>query len=332
MESLGFDLQSEAMLETLILDVVKSNEIEGLELNPEQVRSSLARRLGLEVPGMVSSDREVDGIVEMMLDATQRFNDTISVDRLFGWHSALFPSGCSGMYKIKVGAWRDDTNGPMQVVSGGMGRESIHFQAPDHSVLDYEMKTLISWVNHTQKIDPVIKAGIAHLWFVTIHPFEDGNGRIARALTDLLLARSDGIPQRFYSMSPQIRKELADYYDVLEMTQKGSLDITYWLDWFLKCLLRSIDHSHQVLEKVLYKHDFLNSHATTAMNERQAKMIGKMLEGFHGKVTTSKWAKICKCSNDTALRDIQDLIAKHILEKELAGGRSTSYVLCGRPD
>ncbi len=327
MQVLGFDFKNEALLETLILDVVKSSEIEGLNLNQEQVRSSIARNLGLEIPGLVPSDRDVDGVVEMMLDATQNFNEAMSVQRLQAWHASMFPNGYSGMFKIKAGLWRDGANGPMQVVSGGMGNEKVHFEAPHHEKVESEMNAFLNWLDGTQKIDPVIKAGVAHLWFVTIHPFEDGNGRIARALTDLLLARSDGVSQRFYSMSAQIRKEREGYYNALEISQRGSLEITYWLDWFLKCLFHSLESANIVLKKVLFKHEFLNTHANTPMNKRQSQMVQKLLVGFEGALTSTKWAKINKCSQDTALRDIQDLVDKKVLQKEGAGGRSTSYEL-----
>ncbi len=327
MESLGFDLRNEAVLETLTLDVLKSTEIEGEILNPEQVRSSVARRLGMDISGLVSSDLKVDGVVDMMFDATQKFKKPLTKQRLFDWHFALFPTGRSGMYKIIAGNWRDDSTGPMQVVSGALGKEKVHFQAPEASVLESETKRFFDWFNKKDKIDPVIKAGIAHLWFVTLHPFEDGNGRIARALTDMLLARSDGIPQRFYSMSSQIRKERKEYYNKLEKTQKGNLDVTNWLDWFLNCLLNALGASNQILAKVIYKHRFWNKNATRIQNDRQKLLLNKLLEGFIGKLTTSKWAKIAKCSPDTALRDIQDLVNKKILRKTEEGGRSTNYEL-----
>jgi Fic family protein len=326
MESLGFELKNEAVLDTLTLDVLKSSEIEGEILNPEQVRSSIARRLGLNIAGLVPSDRDVDGVVEMMLDATQNFNQLLTKDRLFDWHSALFPTGRSGMYKIIVGNWRDDSTGPMQVVSGALGKEKVHYQAPDASDLEKEMNSFLEWINNNIQ-EPVIKAGIAHLWFVSLHPFEDGNGRIARALTDMLLARTDGIPQRFYSMSSQIRTERKAYYDILEKTQKGSMDVTNWLEWFLKCLLDALYSSDNNLEKVIYKHKFWNRNSTKLQNERQKLLLNKLIDGFEGALTSSKWAKISKCSADTALRDIQDLINKGILKKSASGGRSTNYEL-----
>lgn len=327
MESLGFELRNEAVLETLTLDVIKSSEIEGEILNPEQVRSSLAKRLGMDISGLVYSDRDVEGIVDMMFDATQNFTTQLSVERLFNWHSSLFPSGKSGMYKIIVGNWRDDSTGPMQVVSGAMGKEKIHFQAPDAKVLEKEISLFIEWFNADENIDPVIKAGVAHLWLVTLHPFEDGNGRIARALTDMLLSRADGIKQRYYSMSSQIRIERKDYYRILEKSQKGKLDITEWLEWFLNCLKNSLYNSNQILSKVIYKHQFWNRNASRIQNERQKLLLNKLLDGFDGKLTSSKWGEIAKCSKYTALRDIQDLINKDILKQETGGGRSTSYAL-----
>jgi len=327
MESLGFDLRKEATLETLTLDVLKSTEIEGEILNPEQVRSSLARRLGMDISGLIPSDRNVEGVVEMMLDATQNYTKPLTKDRLFDWHAALFPTGRRGMYKIIVGNWRDDKNGPMQVVSGAMGKEKVHFQAPDASEIGNEMDRFIEWFNSDTKLDPVIKAGVAHLWFVTIHPFEDGNGRVTRALTDMLLAKSDGISQRFYSMSAQISVERKLYYEVLEKSQKGTVEITGWLEWFLQCLHNALSSSNQVLRKVIYKHKFWNLNAAKLQNERQKLLLNKLLDRFDGKLTTSKWAKITKCSTDTALRDIQDLLNKNILKKSESGGRSTSYEL-----
>uniref|UniRef100_Q3AQM7 Fido domain-containing protein n=1 Tax=Chlorobium chlorochromatii (strain CaD3) TaxID=340177 RepID=Q3AQM7_CHLCH len=327
MESLGFDLRNEALLDTLTLDVLKSSEIEGEYLNPEQVRSSIARRLGMEIAGSVESDRNVDGVVEMMLDATQNCFKPLTVERLFDWHAALFPTGRSGMLKITVGDWRKDTTGPMQVVSGALGKEKVHFQAPDSIVVEKEMNQFLEWINNNVKIDLVIKAAIAHLWFVTIHPFEDGNGRITRALTDMLLAQSDNSNQRFYSMSAQIRIERKQYYDILEKTQKGNLDITEWIQWFLNCLINALKSTDATLFNVLLKANFWSKHSKTLINERQKKLLNKLLDGFDGKITSSKWAKIAKCSKDTAIRDINDLIEKNILQKEAGGGRSTNYEL-----
>jgi Fic family protein len=262
-----------------------------------------------------------------LLDATQNFNKPLTSDRLFDWHSGLFPAGRSGIYKITVGDWRKDSTGPMQVVSGALGREKVHFQAPDASRLDTEMTPFLNWFNKEKKLDPVIKAGVAHLWFVTLHPFEDGNGRIARAVADMLLARSDGSSQRFYSMSSQIRSDRKEYYNILERTQKGNLDITDWLKWFLNCLSEALNSTDTILAKVLYKAQFRNKHAATVLNDRQNLMLNKLLDGFIGKLTSSKWAKITKSSADTALRDIQDLINKEILLKKPSGGRSTHYEL-----
>jgi Fic family protein len=327
MESIGFDLRKEATLETLILDVLKSTEIEGEILNPNQVRSSIARRLGMEIAGSVESDRNVDGMVEMMIDATQNSFKPLTKERLFDWHAALFPTGRSGMYKITVADWRTDSTGPMQVVSGAMGKEKVHFQAPHSSLIETEMSRLLTWFNTNNELDLVLKAAVAHLWFVTIHPFDDGNGRITRALTDMLLAQSDRSTQRFYSMSAQIRLERKQYYEILEKTQTGNLDITDWIKWFLSCLINALKSTDAILNRVLFKADFWNRHAKTVMNERQKKLLSKILDGFEGKLTSSKWAKIAKCSKDTAIRDINDLISKNILQKEEAGGRSTKYEL-----
>lgn len=327
MELLGFDLRNEAQLDSLTLDVLKSSEIEGEILNPEQVRSSIARRLGMEIAGSVDSDRNVDGVVEMMIDATQNCFEPLTVDRLFDWHAALFPTGRSGMNKITVADWRKGTKGPMQVVSGAMGKEKVHFQAPDSDLVENEMLLFLDWFNNHDKTDLVLKAAIAHLWFVTIHPFEDGNGRITRALSDMILARADKSNQRFYSMSAQIRKERKGYYEILEKIQKGSLDITEWITWFLHCLINALKSTDAILRQVLFKADFWNNHSKTIINERQQKLINKLLDGFDGKLTSSKWAKIAKCSKDTAIRDINDLIRKNILRKVAAGGRSTNYEL-----
>ncbi len=327
MEAMGFDLRNEASLETLTLDVVKSSEIEGEVLDPLQVRSSVARRLGMDISGAVASDRDVDGVVEMMLDATQHYDRPLTADRLFGWHNALFPSGRSGLYKIVVGNWRDDSTGPMQVVSGPMGRETVHFQAPDSAKIPVEMAAFLAWVNDDDGLDPVLKAGVAHLWFLTIHPFDDGNGRIARAVADGLLARADGSSQRFYSMSSRIRASRNAYYDILEWTQKGDLNVTDWLTWFLNCLSDALTDTDETLGRAVKKHRFLAKQSTASLNDRQQRMLTKLMDGFVGKLNTSKWAKISKCSQDTALRDIQDLVDKEILRKEVGGGRSTSYEL-----
>jgi len=328
MGTLGFELRDQANLAILTQDVLRSSEIEGELLNPEQVRSSIIRQLGLDIStGIVPSERNVDGVVEMMIDATANFNKPLTRQRLFGWHNALFPAGYSGAQRILAGKWRDDSRGPMQVVSGPIGREKVHYQAPPSSCLGKEMKKFLEWFNNDQELDLVIKAALTHLWFVTVHPFEDGNGRIARALTDMILARSDGQSYRFYSMSAQIRNERKQYYDILEQTQKGDLDITKWLEWFLCCLRNALKSSNIILEKVLLKHEFWNINSLRIENERQRKILNRLLDGFEGKLTTSKWAKITKCSPDTALRDIKDLIDKKILYKLPEGGRSTGYAL-----
>lgn len=327
-EHLGFELKAAALLKTLTQDVLKSSEIEGEMLDIEQVRSSIARRLGLEIAGLVPSDRDVDGIVEMMLDATQRYNSPLDKERLFSWHAALFPTGRSSLYRIVVGDWRKNSiDDPMRVVSGVMGRERVHYQAPDSKCVPLEMERFLAWFNSDVVVDPIVKAAIAHLWFVTIHPFEDGNGRISRAIADMQLSRADGSSGRFYSMSSQIRQERKQYYSILEHTQSGDLDITAWLSWFLACLGRSIDASDVILASVMRKAKLWMMPVAQSFNDRQRLMLNKLLDGFEGKLTSSKWAKIAKCSQDTATRDIQDLISKGILIKDEAGGRSTNYLL-----
>lgn len=327
MSALGFSLKDHANLEILTQDILNSTEIEGEVLDKNQVRSSIARRLGLNVSGLVASDRNVDAVVEMMIDATRNFDQPLTRDRIIGWHNTLFPSGYSGMLKIRVGKFRDDASGPMQVISGPIGKEKVHYQAPPAAALEIEMAAFFDWFNKEQGIDLVIKSALAHLWFVTLHPFDDGNGRIARALADMILARSDGQPHRFYSMSAQIRAERKQYYEVLEKTQKSSLDVTCWLEWFLKCLLNAIKASAKTLDMVVFKHNFWLTNAAKIENERQRKMLNKLLDGFDGNLTSSKWAKICKCSQDTALRDIRDLLEKKILQKLPGGSRSTAYAL-----
>ncbi len=328
MEALGFPLQKEAELETLTLDVLKSSEIEGEVLDPNQVRSSIARRLGMDVGGAEAADRAVEGVVEMMLDATQNFDKALDEERLFGWHAALFPTGRSGMRKIAVGGWRDDAHGPMQVVSGAVGKEKVHYEAPAAALLPREMAAFFAWANGVQSdTDAVLKAGLAHLWFVTIHPFDDGNGRIARAIADWQLARSENSPQRFYSMSAQIRRERNEYYEFLERTQKGTLDVTPWLAWFLACLGRAFEGTETTLAAVMRKGRFWEKCAHLRINDRQRDVLNRLLDGFTGKLTTTKWAKLEKCSHDTALRDIQGLIEYGLLRKEAGGGRSTSYAL-----
>lgn len=325
--SIGLDLQNEALIENLSNDIIKSSEIEGEILDPEQVRSSLARHLGIDYSGTAIPDRNVEGIVEMMLDATRNYSDPLTSERLFGWHSALFPTGRSGMFRITVGDWRKDEKGPMQVVSGPIGREKIHYQAPPAEMLEKEMKRFFAWINGNKTSDEVIRSGIAHLWFVTLHPFDDGNGRIARAVTDMLLTRSDRTPNRYYSMSAQISRLRKSYYDILERTQKGGLDITDWLEWFLQCLDKALDSTDRSMNSVLFKYNFWKDNSALIINQRQKKMLNMILDGIKGKLTTKKWAKITKCSDDTALRDINDLIAKGILIKDSPGGRSTSYSL-----
>ena len=327
MEGLGFQLRVEAVLNTLTEDVLKSSEIEGEKLDRDQVRSSIARRLGLDIGGLTPADRNVEGVVEMMLDATQGYDKPLTARRLYDWHAALFPTGRNGMAKIRVGAWRDDKTGPMQVVSGPIGKEYVHYEAPVADRLRDEMRKFLEWFEKDSSTDLVLKAGVAHLWFVTIHPFDDGNGRIARAIADMVLARSERSPQRFYSMSAQIRQERKAYYEILEATQKGDLDITSWLEWFLECLGRAFERAETILAAVLNKARFWDRFAAVEFNGRQRDMVNRLLNGFDGKLTSSKWAKLAKCSHDTALRDIEDLIRKKVLAKDAAGGRSTSYSL-----
>ena len=328
----GMALRDQASLVALTEDVVKTSEIEGEQLNVLSVRSSIARRLGVDIGALAPVDRHVEGVVEMVLDATANCNAPVTRDRLFGWHAALFPTGYSGLVRIIVGGWRDDASGPMQVVSGPIGRQRVHFEAPPADGLESETARFLAWANSASNESPLIKAGLVHLWFVTLHPFDDGNGRIARAVGDLFLARADGSPQRFYSLSAQIQRERKAYYDILERTQKQSLDVTEWLAWFLDTLHRAVDHAQHTLDAVLAKTRFWQRWATTALNERQVKLVNRLLDGFEGKLTSSKWAAIAKCSPDTALRDITDLLARGVLRKSDAGGRSTSYRLNDMPD
>jgi Fic family protein len=323
----GMALRDQASLAALTEDVVKTSEIEGEQLNVESVRSSIARRLGVDIGALAAVDRHVEGVVEMVLDATANCAAPVTRERLFGWHAALFPSGYSGLARIVVGGWRNDASGPMQVVSGAVGRQRVHFEAPPAASLEAQTGHFIEWVNGVSNEPPLIKAGLGHLWFVTLHPFDDGNGRIARAIGDLLLARADGSPQRFYSLSAQIQRDRKAYYDILERTQKGTLDVTAWLAWFLDTLHRAVDQAQVTLDAVLAKARFWQRFAGTPMNERQAKLLNRLLDGFEGKLTSSKWAAIAKCSPDTALRDISELLALGVLRKSVAGGRSTTYEL-----
>jgi Fic family protein len=331
MEGLGFDLRSEAHLRTLTEDVVKSSDIEGEKLPPDQVRSSIARRLGMDVAGLVPADGSVEAVVEMMLDATTHYSEPLTHERLFAWHAALFPTGRSGMSKVNAGAWRDGAS-PMQVVSGPMGRERVHYEAPPANRVPAEMEKFLAWFANPGDTDPLLIAGLAHLWFVTIHPFDDGNGRIARAIADMALARAEKIGQRFYSMSGQIRAERNDYYNTLERTQKADLDITGWQTWFLECLLRAIEGAQGTLSAVLYKAKFWERFAKQPFNERQIEVLNRLLDGFEGKLTSSKWARLAKCSQDTAHRDIMDLVERGALKKDPGGGRSTSYSLISMGD
>jgi Fic family protein len=327
LETLGFSLQQEAVLATLTEDVIKSSEIEGEYLDLAQVRSSVARRLGMDVGGLKAADRHVEGVVEMMIDATRRYEQPLTEDRLFGWQASLFPGGHSGLRKIKIGAWRDDRQGPMQVVSGPEGRERVHYEAPPASRIPHEMNRFLDWYNKGTDEDLVLKAGLAHLWFVTLHPFEDGNGRIARAIGDMTLARSEKSPQRFYSFSAQIMMGRNAYYEILEQTQKGTMDVSSWMEWFLSTLGHAIQGAQTTLSGVLSKARFWKAVEGILLNARQRSVIVRLLEGFEGKLTTSKWAKLTKSSQDTALRDILNLVEKGVLLKNPEGGRSTSYML-----
>ena len=331
----GMALREQASLSALTEDVIKTSEIEGEQLDVESVRSSIARRLGVNIGALAPVDRHVEGVVEMVLDATANCNARVTRDRLFGWHTALFPTGYSGLVRINVGGWRDDATGPMQVVSGPLGRQRVHFEAPPADRLESETDRFIHWANSASNEPPLIKAGLAHLWFVTLHPFDDGNGRIARAVGDLFLARADGSPQRFYSLSAQIQRERKASYDILERTQKQSLDVTEWLAWFLETLHRAVDQTQHTLDAVLARTRFWQRWAapgSAPLNERQVKLVNRLLDGFEGKLTSSKWAAIAQCSPDTALRDITDLLARGVLRKSDAGGRSTSYELSDSPD
>lgn len=327
MEGMGFELREEAVLETLTEDIVRTSEIEGEILNPLEVRSSVARRLGMDISGLPNASQDVEGVVEMMLDATQEYNEAITKDRLCGWHAALFPTGRSGMYKITVGDWRGDKGGPMQIVSGPIGREKVHYIAPEATRLEDEMNRFLQWFNTDTSMEAVIKSAIAHLWFVSIHPFDDGNGRIARAIADNQLARADRTNQRFYSMSAQLLKSKNGYYDILESTQKGSMDVSQWLVWYFERLTEALEATGEALSKILVKAKFWELHRTTQFNERQVEMINTLQGDFIGKLHSSKWAKMTKVHRDTALRDIQDLIEKGVLLDSGESGRSTNYVL-----
>ena len=327
MATLGFEVRQHAVLQILVQDVTKSSAIEGENLDEAQVRSSIARRLGIAFAGLPVPAREVEGVVEMMLDATQRYAEPLDGERIFGWHAALFPTGRSGMAKIVVGDWRDDAEGPMQVVSGPIGKEKVHFRAPSADRVPYEMAGFLRWFEE-ESLDPILKAAIAHLWFVTIHPMDDGNGRIARAIMDMALARADGDHQRFYSMTAQVHKDKNAYYDILERTQKGSLEVTDWIVWFLDRLMAALESAESVLEVVRRKQAFWDLHRDSPLNERQIKVVNLLFEGFRGHLQTGKYAKIAKCSNPTALRDLNDLVEKGILQLDAnAGGRSTHYTL-----
>jgi Fic family protein len=326
MNFLGFDVKNNALLQVLTENIIKSSEIEGQILDKHLVRSSIARRLGIDIGGETFVSRDIEGVVEMMLDATQNYSSKMSKERILGWHAALFPTGYSGMYKINVGSYRTDKLGPMQVVSGYLGQEKIHYEAPKAENLESEMDELINFINSEMEIDYLIQAGIVHLWFVILHPFDDGNGRVARALTDMILARSDDSHFRFYSMSAQIQKNRKSYYEILEKTQKGTMDITNWLVWFLENLLLAIQSSGEITDIVIQKAEFWRNNSNKIFNERQIKVLNRFMDNFEGNLTTTKWAKMCNCSQDTANLDINDLINKNIL-KRIGKGRATHYVL-----
>jgi Fic family protein len=331
LSDVGLTLRDQASLGALTEDVVKTSAIEGEQLDVGSVRSSIARRLGVDIGGLAPVDRSVEGVVEMVLDATVNCRAPVSKDRLFGWHAALFPTGYSGLSRIRVGSWRDDASGPMQVVSGGVGRQKVHFEAPPADRIESEAGRFLDWVNGNSEEPPLIKAGLGHLWFVTLHPFDDGNGRIARAIGDLLLARADGSTQRFYSLSAQIQRDRKAYYEILERTQKGSMDVTDWLAWFLQTLHRAVGEAQHTLDAVLRKSRYWREWATLPLNERQVNLLNRLIDGFEGHLTSSKWAAIAGCSPDTALRDINDLLARGVLRKMDAGGRSTRYELGDLP-
>lgn len=327
LSDVGMPLRDQASLVALTSDVLKTSEIEGEKFNVASVRSSIARRLGVDIGALAPVDRHVEGVVEMVLDATAHCEAPIDMERILGWHAALFPTGYSGMTRIGVGSLRDDASGPMQVVSGPIGKQRVHFVAPPAGRLQAEIGRFIEWVNNDEETPPLLKAGLGHLWFVTLHPFDDGNGRVARAVGDLLLARADGSPQRFYSLSAQIQRERKAYYEVLERTQKGSMDVTDWLGWFLETLDQAIHQANETLDAVLIKSRFWQRMAGLPLNTRQSKILNKLVDGFTGKLTTKKWAAMGKCSPDTALRDINELINHGVLRKSDAGGRSTAYEL-----
>jgi Fic family protein len=327
MQDLGFELNAQASLSVLTEDVLRTSEIEGERLNAYAVRSSVARRLGVDIGALAPPDRQVDGVVEVVLDATRDYSAPLTRDRLFRWHAALFPIGYSGMSRIIVGGWRDDSAGPMEVVSGPVEKRRVHFRAPPAAQVDGEVARFLAWFEAAGGMNPLIRAGLSHLWLVTIHPFDDGNGRIARAVGDMALARAESQSARYYSLSAQIQRQRADYYDMLERTQRGTLDVSDWLEWFFSCLLRAVDHSEATLEGVLARARFWQRWAGAPLNPRQIKLINRLLDGFEGKLTSAKWAAIAKCSPDTALRDINDLTALGILQRLPGGGRSTAYGL-----
>lgn len=327
MQGLGFELRQQAQLEALTEEVLKSSEIEGEQLDKDSVRSSLARQLGMEAAAAAPEDRRADGVVQMLLDATQRFDQPLTAERLLGWQAALFPTGYSGMRRVRTGAWRDDAQGPMRVVSGGYGRERVHFEAPPAERVGAEMERFLEWYARQDQVEGLVRAGLAHLWFVTIHPFEDGNGRVARAIADQALAQSEGSPHRFYSMSSQIRQERGAYYDQLESAQKRDMDVTAWLVWFLECLARAIDGASATSQRVLQKADFWRRHQAFPFNPRQRLVLNRFMDGFEGHLTAKKWVALTKMSLPTAQRDIAELIDGGVLERNAGGSKNTTYRL-----
>lgn len=328
MKGLGFDLSEEARAEILANEAVKTSAVEGTILNLDSVRSSVARRLGLPSAGLPVPDRYADGIIEVLLDATDKYNLPLTMERLCGWQAALFPTGFSGLHRINVGKWRRKE--PMRVVSGPIGREKIHFEAPPYEKIEYEIKQFLKWWSKSNgQIDGLIRAGIVHLYFVTIHPFEDGNGRIARALTDMAIAQDEKLEKRFYSLSTQIMVERNRYYDILESSQKGGLDITDWLVWFLQCTERAINNAEKIISKVLAKAEFWKKYAGVEINSRQQKAINTLLDagpgGFVGGLTTRKYVSITKTSRVTAYREITDLLNKGLIKQNKGKGRNTNY-------
>ena len=331
MKDLGFDIRLQAQAEILIEEALKTSEIEGEILGPKSVRSSVAKRLGLPDAGlMVSRNEKADGLVDILLDATMNYSRELSPEILYGWHAALFPTGYSGFHKLLIGAFRNDADGPMQIVSGPIGREKVHYEAPGAGQIHHEIRAFLSWWQTSfNKMDGIIRSAVAHLWFVAIHPFEDGNGRLARTLTDMALAQDENLSTRFYSLSAQIMSERDDYYRLLEITNKGDGDITEWLLWYTQCMTRALLRSELLLKNILQKARFWKRHAQTELNQRQMKVVNLILEkgpgGFEGGMKNQKYAGIAHTSRATAQRELADLVKKEVFVKNPGGGRSVSY-------